>query len=466
MIGIYQQKQQNAEARFMVFAEEYRLKKFKMRAIILRSDCFTIILEEKRLKMDSKNYSLAKYACYSANISMAAITALTPMLFMTFREQYGVSYTLLGFLSVICFFTQLVIDLVFSFFSKYFNIHKTLRLMPVFTAAGLLIYALMPSFFPESAYLWLCIGIVIYSVSAGLAEVLISPTVAAMPSENPERDMSKLHSTYAWGVVAAVIINTLFLEIVGSENWKYLPILWSLLPMASTVMFAKATLPHMTNDTEEKGGTKLLSFGVLVCMACIFLGGASECTMTQWVSGFMEKAIGVPKMWGDIFGMAFFAVFLGLGRSLYAKYGRNILKVMLFGMLGAAVCYVAAGICPNQYICLAACVLTGFFTSMLWPGTISFVGEKFPKAGVAVYALMAAGGDAGASVAPQLVGVLTDVIGESVFAAEMSARFNMTTEQLGMRAAILGAAVFPLIGFFLILYMKKYFKNNKGASKG
>ena len=55
------------------------------------------------------------------------------------------------------------------------------------------------------------IVLALISVAAGLCEVLLSPLVAALPSDNPERDMSKLHSVYAWGVVAVIILSTLFL---------------------------------------------------------------------------------------------------------------------------------------------------------------------------------------------------------------------------------------------------------------
>ncbi len=35
--------------------------------------------------------------------------------------------------------------------------------------------------------------------------------------------------------------------------------------------------------------------------------------MSQWVSGFAEEAIGASKVVGDVFGLAFFAVMLGIG---------------------------------------------------------------------------------------------------------------------------------------------------------
>jgi MFS family permease len=134
---------------------------------------------------------------------------------------------------------------------------------------------------------------------------------------------------------------------------------------------------------------------------------------------------------------------------------------MLLGMLGAAVCYAVAALSPIGYVGVAASVLTGFAVSMLWPGTIILVGEKFPAAGVAAYALMAAGGDFGASVAPQLLGIIADRFGTSSLGVLLSEKLSITAEVVGMRAGMLIGALFPLIGFFILLYMKRYFSRRK-----
>ena len=89
-------------------------------------------------------------------------------------------------------------------------------------------------------------------------------------------------------------------------------------------------------------------------------------------------------------------------------------------MLGASVCYFAAGLSLSPVVGITACALTGIFTSMLWPGTLIYVEEKFENVGVAVYALMAAGGDMGASVAPQIVGILSDKFGLTNLALKIS----------------------------------------------
>ena len=162
-------------------------------------------------------FKRTRQACYYTYIAMSSVFCLPALLFINFREQFGVSYTLLGTLVLTNFCTQFAVDLVFTFFSKHFNIKKTVRVMPLITTTGLLIYALVPSFIPQYAYAGLLIGTVIFSVSAGLSEVLLSPLVAAMPSENPDRDMSKLHSLYAYGVLSVVLISTLYFQLFGRE---------------------------------------------------------------------------------------------------------------------------------------------------------------------------------------------------------------------------------------------------------
>ena len=73
------------------------------------------------------------------------------------------------------------------------------------------VYGIFPYIFKDSVYPVLVFSTIIFSAGSGLAEVLISPVIAAIPSENPDGEMSKLHSIYAWGVVGAVILATVFL---------------------------------------------------------------------------------------------------------------------------------------------------------------------------------------------------------------------------------------------------------------
>ena len=77
--------------------------------------------------MSTPNFKRTKLACYTAYFTMSSIFSLPPILFVTLRDMYGISYTLLGTLVLTNFFTQLSIDLIFTFFSKYFNVKKIVR---------------------------------------------------------------------------------------------------------------------------------------------------------------------------------------------------------------------------------------------------------------------------------------------------------------------------------------------------
>ena len=84
--------------------------------------------------------------------------------------------------------------------------------------------------------------------------------------------------------------------------------------------------------------------------------------------------------------------------------------------------------------------------------------ENIPGAGVAAYALMAAGGDLGASVAPQLMGIVIDKVSVSTLAAEWSEKLQITPEQVGLKVGMLVCALFPLIGAILMLFVIRYFR--------
>lgn len=397
-----------------------------------------------------------KYACYSTNVTMSVVGNLSPLLFLTFRSLYGISYSKLGLLVLINFVTQLGIDLVFSFFSHRFNISKTVKAIPVIAVAGFGLYALLPVLFPQYAYLGLALGTVIFSAASGLAEVLISPVIAALPADDPDREMSKLHSVYAWGVVGVVIFSTLFLLLAGHESWPWLTLILMSVPALSAILFAGSEIPHMDTPEKATGALKLLkNKGLWLCVLAIFLGGSAECTMAQWCSGYIEQALGIPKVWGDLFGVALFSVMLGTGRTLYAKIGKNIGKVLTFGAVGATVCYFVAAVTGVPAVGLIACAFTGFCTSMLWPGNLVVASSRFPQGGVFIYAMMAAGGDLGASIGPQLVGVITDGVLAAPAAVGIAAKLQMTTEQLGMKAGMLCGMLFPLVAIFVYRHIWK-----------
>ena len=395
---------------------------------------------------------------------MSSVFCVPPLLFVTFRELYGISYTLLGTLVVVNFFTQLGIDLIFTAFSKHFNTKWIVRIMPLITAMGLLIYALIPNLFPNIAYLGLIIGTIIFSVAAGLSEVLLSPTIASLPSDNPGRDMSTLHSLYAFGTFTMIVISTLFLKLFGSENWMFLFVFLACLPVIPSILFMTSPMPEMNEDNSVKptlADTKKRALGLALCVACIFFGSCAENAMGNWISTYIENALGISKVIGDVLGAAMFAILLGIARISYAKFGKNICRTLLISMIGAVACYLVVGLSSNVIVAFVACALTGLCTSMLWPGTLIMMEEKIPNAGVTAFALMAAGGDLGASISPQLMGIIVDKVSASDFAVSIGSALNISAEQVGLKIGMLVTSLFPIMGIVIVLCVMRYFKKSK-----
>ena len=409
----------------------------------------------------TREYKRLTLACYTSSMSMAIVTTLPPLLFLTFRDLYGISYSLLGLLVVVNFVTQLIIDLLFSFFSHRFPIGKVVKFTPAITILGFAVYAAWPYFFPNAVYPGLVLGTVIFSAASGFNEVLISPVIAAIPADDPDREMSKLHSVYAWGVVFVIVVSTLFLVFAGGENWPYLALGFTALPLLSGFLFFGSDIPAMETPKQTSAAFRLLTRkDVLLCVFAIFLGGAAECTMGQWSSGYLEQALKIPKVWGDLLGVALFSVALGLGRSLYASRGKDIGRTLTLGVIGTTICYLIVAVSGIAWIGLIACALTGFCVSMCWPGNLIVASKKFADSGVFIYALMAAGGDLGASVAPQLVGIVTDTVMVLPGAQNIAQTLSMSPEQLGMRIGMLCGMLFPLVGIFVYLRIWKSIKND------
>ena len=228
------------------------------------------------------------------------------------------------------------------------------------------------------------------------------------------------------------------------------------MPISAATIFATAKLPPIDSGHEETKGESVLKSPIFYLFVFgLFLGGSAECVMSGWASSYLESALGLPKIVGDIFGVALFGALGGVGRMLYSKYGKNIEKTLLISAIGTTLCYIIAAISPIPAICVLACALTGLGIAMMWPGTLIAASKKFAAGGVVMYAFLAAGGDLGAALGPQLVGVIVDAVPTVDFLVKIAESLSMTPDTLGMRIGILFGALFPLVLIGVYAYIIK-----------
>ena len=385
------------------------------------------------------DYGKTKIACYMGFITQAIAANFAPLLFLKFHKDYGISLGNIALISTVFFFTQLLVDLFCAKFVDRIGYRVSIVVSEVASALGLIGLAVLPDLIP-SAFAGILISVTVYAVGSGLIEVLVSPIIEACPFENKEATMSLLHSFYCWGSVGTIAVSTLFFKVFGMESWRWLAIVWALIPAVNIYNFATCPIVPIVEEGQGMGirqlGKKPL-FWVSIClMVC---AGASELSMAQWASAYAEAALGLSKAVGDLMGPCMFAVTMGICRAIYGKYGDkiNLIRFMLTSGGLCVICYLMASLSSNPIVGLIGCILCGFSVAIMWPGTISVSSGKFPTGGTAMFALLAMAGDLGGSIGPAIVGRITQHAGDDI------------------RAGMGVGLIFPVVLILMLVIMSK-----------
>ena len=362
------------------------------------------------------NYNRTKLACYMGFITQAIAANFAPLLFLKFHNDYGISLGNIALISTVYFFTQLLIDLFCAKFVDRIGYRVSIVVSEVCSAAGLIGLAFLPDLLPN-AFAGILISVTVYAMGCGLIEVLVSPIIEACPFENKEATMSLLHSFYCWGCVGTIAISTLFFTVFGMDRWRWLAVLWALVPAVNIFNFATCPIVPIVEEGQGMGIRQLGKKPVFWVSICLMVcAGASELSMAQWASAYAEGALGLAKSVGDLMGPCLFAVTMGISRIIYGKYGEklDLKKFMMGSGTLCVVCYLLASLSANPFIGLIGCILCGFSVGIMWPGTISISSRKFPAGGTAMFALLAMAGDLGGSIGPAIVGRVTQYAGDDI----------------------------------------------------
>ena len=362
------------------------------------------------------NYRKTKTACYLGFVTQAIAANFAPLLFLKFHNDYNISLGNIALISTCFFFTQLLVDLFCAKFVDKIGYRICIVASEVCSAAGLIGLAFLPDILPNPFTGILC-SVIVYAIGSGLIEVLGSPIVEACPFENKEATMSLLHSFYCWGAVGTILISTLFFLLFGMDSWKWLAVLWALIPTYNIYNFATCPIEHLVEEGSGMGIRELFQkplFWISVCL--MICSGASELAMAQWASAYAEAALGLSKAIGDLTGPCMFAVTMGISRVIFGKYGDRIdlMKFMTGSGILCVVCYLLTSLSSNPLIGLIGCIVCGFSVGIMWPGTISISSKKFPLGGTAMFALLAMAGDLGGSIGPGIVGYITQAAGDNI----------------------------------------------------
>lgn len=390
-----------------------------------------------------KKYRKTLLACYLGFVTQAICANFVPLLFLTFYSTYGISFSKLALISTCFFFTQLVVDFICAGVVDKIGYRTCIVTAEITSGLGLLGLAVIPDLCP-SPFTGIILSVIIYAIGSGMTEVLGSPIIEACPFENKEGMMSLLHSFYCWGSVGVILVSTLFFKIFGIDNWRILALIWAVIPLYNIFNFLTCPIESLVEEGKSMTMAQLFktkAFWVfIVLMVC---AGSSEIAMAQWASAFAESALHISKTAGDLAGPCGFAIFMGISRTLYGKYGEKVDLTVFMGASGVLClcCYLLAGLAHMPFLGLVGCAVCGFAVGIMWPGSISISSKILPDGGTAMFALLALAGDLGGAVGPAIIGNVSQRAGEN------------------LQAGVLAGIGFPIILVICVFVIRKKYKS-------
>jgi fucose permease len=130
-------------------------------------------------------------------------------------------------------------------------------------------------------------------------------------------------------------------------GWRTACLVLLPLPLVLFAAFARMTFPSIVSDEKERTllGAILKEKWFLGAMAAIFLGGATELGMAQWLPAYAESALGFPQ-WISGVGLLLFSIAMAAGRMIVGAFGTklNPFQTMAWGCSSSVVLFIPGGI--------------------------------------------------------------------------------------------------------------------------
>jgi fucose permease len=344
--------------------------------------------------------------CYAAMMTLAIGINLLPVYLTTLSETYGGTAGLtkeqLGRLGAIGFGGLVAGVLLTGPVADRFGTKPFALLGNLGTSLGLLAAGLAPS------YEWLMVAIVILGLGAGMLDMVLSPVVAALHPHDRGGAMNWLHSFYCVGAVITILLGTLALQF--GLGWRASCLILSPFPLLLLVALLPLRFPALTSDAPRAQlRTLARSRWFQVALVAIFLGGATELGMAQWLPAYAEVSLGYPAWIGGS-ALLLFSIAMALGRMVVGAVGSrwDPYAVMLWGCASSVVLFLGASFLPHPALALTCGIAVGFTGSCLWPTMLAVSADRHPEGGATMFGALAALGNAGGMFMPWLVGWIAD----------------------------------------------------------
>jgi MFS family permease len=346
------------------------------------------------------------WLCYGAMISLSIGLNLLPVFLTTLANTFGgaagLDHEQLGRLGALSFGGLAVGIILTGPLADRWGAKPFVQLGNGFICASLMGAAFAPN------YGILGLSLFFVGLGGGILDMVLSPVVAALNPSKRTAALNMLHSFYCVGAVVTILVGTLCLR--AGFGWRTACLSLAPLPAGLLIAFASRKFPPLANGGQRTGVRELLLHRwFIVALVAIFLGGATELGLAQWLPAYAETDLGYSAWVGGSALLAF-SIAMTAGRMLIGA-GRlklGTFQVMTWSCGLSVILFLLGSFLPVPSLALAACIAAGFTGSCLWPTMLAVTADRYPQGGATMFGLLAAFGNAGGIVMPWIVGWVAD----------------------------------------------------------
>ena len=355
---------------------------------------------------DHPRARLLTVLCYGAMMSLAIGLNLLPVFLTTLSTTYGGAAGLtgeqLGRLGALAFAGVAVGIVVTGPLADRWGAKPFAQLGNALISASLVAMAFAPG------YTSLAVAVFSLGFGAGVLDMVLSPVVSALNPHRRAVALNWLHSFYCVGAAVTVLAGSLALH--AGFGWRGSCLILLPLPLFLLVAFAPLPFPALAHESVRTSVRTLFTHRWFqLAVIGIFLGGATELGLSQWLPAYAETSLGLP-VWVGGGSLLLFSVAMALGRMVVGFAGGHAdpFRLMALGCGASVVLFLLGSFLPVPALALAACILAGFTGSCLWPTMLAVTADRYPRGGASMFGALAALGNAGGIFMPWVVGWIAD----------------------------------------------------------
>jgi len=344
--------------------------------------------------------------CYGAMMSLSIGINLLPVFLTTLSTTYGGADGLtkeqLGRLGAFAF-AGIVLGIIGTGpLADRWGTKPFTQLGNVLIALSLVAMAFAPT------YATLGVAIFFLGLGSGILDMVLSPIISALHPARRAVALNWLHSFYCVGAAFTVLVGSLASN--AGFGWRGACLVLVPLPLFLLVAFAPLKFPTGEPEaTRTRTRTLFRLPWFHLAVAGIFLGGATELGMAQWLPAYAETSLGFPKSISSG-SLLLFSVAMALGRMVIGSISVKIdpFRMMAWSCGTSVIFFLLGSFFPMPSVALICCIIAGFTGSCLWPTMLAVTADRYPAGGASMFGALAALGNAGGIFMPWVVGAIAD----------------------------------------------------------